>query len=209
MPARMSSVLRIGLQHRAGRGQHVGAQRLAGLPGRFAADAGGARGPGAAAIGRIVGVAGDDAHALDRHAEGGRHALRQHRFGALALFGHAGMHEHGAGGVEPKRGAVLRGNARAADAIERRRRIGHFDEGREADAAIDAARAQLRLLGAELFVIHHRQNLVERGVVRELLELDAGGASSGIGIVGNQIAPPQLGRGPCRSWRPRDRPGPR
>ena len=91
---------RVGLQHRAGRGQHVGAQRLAGLPGRFAADAGGARGPGAAAIGRVVGIAGDDAHALDRHAERGGDTLRQHRFGALALFGNAGMHEHGAGRIE-------------------------------------------------------------------------------------------------------------
>ena len=72
-PLRMSSASRLRLQDRAGDREHVGAQRLAGLPARLAADAGRARRPGAAAVGRVVGVAGDDAHALDRHAERGRH----------------------------------------------------------------------------------------------------------------------------------------
>ena len=57
----VADVERLGLrlQDRAGDREHVHAQRLAGLPRRFAADAGRARGPGAAAIGRVVGVAGD------------------------------------------------------------------------------------------------------------------------------------------------------
>src|SRR5262249_57471144 len=57
------------LQDRRGAGEHVGPRRLAGLPGGSPADAGSAGGPGAAAIGRMVGVAGDDAHPFDRHAE--------------------------------------------------------------------------------------------------------------------------------------------
>src|SRR6266851_1736992 len=51
-------VVRRRLQDAGRAGEHVGAQRLAGLPGGFAADAGGARRPGAAAVGRVVGVAG-------------------------------------------------------------------------------------------------------------------------------------------------------
>ncbi len=64
----------------------------------------------------------------------------------------------------------------------------------KSDAAMNAARAHVRLLGAELGVIHHRQNLVERSVVREFLELDARRAGRRIGVVGKQIAPPQLRR---------------
>ena len=72
-------------------GEHVGAQRLAGLPGGLAANAGGARGPGSAAIGRVVGIAGDNAHALQRHAERGGRDLRNDGFRALTLLGHAGL----------------------------------------------------------------------------------------------------------------------
>jgi hypothetical protein len=46
-----------------------------------------------------------------------------HGFGALALFGHAGVAEDGAGAVEPHRGAVLRRDARSADSIKRRARL--------------------------------------------------------------------------------------
>ena len=51
-----------------------------------------------------------------------------------------------------------------------------------------------RLLGAQFGVIHHRQDLVERGVVRQLLEFQPGGAGGRIFVVGKQIAPAQLGR---------------
>ena len=50
--------------------------------------------------------------------------------------------------------------------------------------------AQPRLLGAQLGVIHHLENLVERGVMRQALEFQPGGAGRRIGIVGKQIAPP-------------------
>src|SRR6185503_19596204 len=155
----------------AGDRQHVLAQRLAGLPGRFAADAGRARRPGAAAVGRVVGVAHDDAHAIHRHAEARRDALRDHRFRALALLADAGVAEDRAGGVEPHRRAILRRDARAADAVERRARVGYLDEARKADAAVDALLAELRLLGAEPGVVHHRVEMRHRLVVRQRLEL--------------------------------------
>ena len=149
MPLRMSSASGLACRIAAGDGEHVAAQRLAGLPGRFAADAGRARGPGAAAIGRVVGVAGDHAHLVDGDAERGGDALRDHGFGALALLGDAGRHDDRALRVELHGGAVLRGDAGAADAVEGGGRIGHLDEAGKADAAIDALLAQLLLLGAQ------------------------------------------------------------
>ena len=120
--------------------------------------------------------------------------MGEHRLGALALLGDAGMAEHGAGGVEPHGGAVLRRDAGAADAVERGGRIGDLDEARKADAAIDAARAQPLLLGAQAGVVHHRIEIGERLVVRELLELDARRAGRRIGVVGNEVAAAQLQR---------------
>src|SRR3989442_859242 len=104
-----------------GPGSPFGGAGLAGLHARLAADAGRARGPGAAAIGRVVGVAGDDAHALDRYAERGGRDLGNDRFGALALLGDPGLADDRALGVEPDADAVLGGNFRAADAVERGR----------------------------------------------------------------------------------------
>ena len=176
MPLRMSSVSGLACRIEPATASTFCAQRLAGLPGGFAADAGRARGPGAAAVGRVVGVADDDAHALDRHAERRRDALRDHGFGALALLGDAGVAEDRAGRVEPHGGAVLRRDAGAADAVERGARIGHLDERREADAAIDALLAQALLLGAQPGVVHHRVEMRQRRVMRQLLELDAGRA---------------------------------
>ena len=124
----------------------------------------------------------------------GRDALRDHGLGALALLGDAGVAEDRAGGVEPHGRAVLRRDARAADAVERRRRIGHLDEGRKADAAIDALLAQLLLLGAQPGVVHHRVEMRQRLVVRQRLELDAGRALRGIGVVGDEIAPADFQR---------------
>ena len=60
----------------------------------LAADAGAARGPGAAAIGRVVGIAEDDADALHRDAEHAADDLRGERFRALPLFGDAGLADH-------------------------------------------------------------------------------------------------------------------
>ena len=190
----MSSVSGLACRMRARDRQHVAAQRLAGLPGGFAADAGGARGPGAAAIGRVVGVAHDDAHALDRHAEAGGDALRDHGLGALALLGDAGVAEDRAGGVEPHGRAVLRRDARAADAVEGRARVGHLDEARKADAAIDALLAQPRLLGAQPGVVHHRVEMRQRRMMRQRLELDAGRPLRGMRVVGNEIAPADFQR---------------
>ena len=74
--------------------------------------------------------------------------MRQHCFGTLPLLGDPRMNKNRAGRIESHGGAVLRGDSRAADAVKRRRRIGHFDEGRKADAAMHAVFAQPRLLGA-------------------------------------------------------------
>ena len=120
--------------------------------------------------------------------------LRDHRFGALALLADAAVHADIALRVELHGGAVLRGDARAADAVEGGRRVGHLDEGSEADAAVDALRAQLLLLGAQAGVVHHGVEMGERLVMRELLELQAGRRLRRIGVVGEQIAPAQFER---------------
>jgi hypothetical protein len=67
--------------------------------------------------------------------------LRDHRLGALPLLGHAGRAENRAGRIEPDSRAVLRRDARAADPVERGGRVGHFNERRETDAAMNAALA--------------------------------------------------------------------
>ena len=55
---------------------------------------------------------------------------------------------------------------------------------------MDAALAQARLLGAQRGVVHHLENLVERSVMRQAFEFQAGGADGRIGVVGKEIAPP-------------------
>ena len=120
--------------------------------------------------------------------------MRHHGFGALALFGDAGMHDDRALRVELHGGAVLRRDVRAADAVEGGRWIGHLDEARKADAAIDAFCAQLLLLGAQAGVIHHRIEMGERFVVRQLLEFEARGRLCRIGVVGDEIAAAHLER---------------
>ena len=124
----------------------------------------------------------------------GGDALRDHRLGALALLGYAGVAEDRAGGVEPHGGAVLRRDLRAADAVERRARIGHLDEARKADAAVDAFLAQRLLLGAQPRVVHHRVEMRQRRMMRQRLELDAGRALRGMRVVGDEIAPPDFQR---------------
>ncbi len=104
------------------------------------------------------------------------------------------MNGEGALRIELHGGAVLRRDARAADAVERRRRIGHLDERRKADAAIDAFFAQRLLLGAQAGIVHHRIEMRERLVVRQFLEFQAGGRGARIGVIGDQIAPADFQR---------------
>ena len=122
---------------------------LAGLQRRLAADAGAARGPGAAAVRRVVGVAGDDAHALDRHAE--RSATICAVIASAPWPCSVTLDWQMTAPVASSRtvDAVLRGDARAADAVEGGARIGDLDEAGDADAAMDAALAQARLLAAQ------------------------------------------------------------
>src|SRR5205085_10654757 len=91
-------------------------------------------------------------------------------------------------------GAVLRRDLRTADAVECRRWVGHLDERRKADAAMDVLLAQPRLFGAQAGVIHQRVEMRERLVMREFLELDAGWPRGRISVVGDKVPPPDLQR---------------
>ncbi len=64
----------------------------------------------------------------------------------------------------------------------------------KADAAVDALAAQPFLLRAQARVVDHLDQLVERGDVREPLELHAGGRGARVGAVGHQIAAAELHR---------------
>ena len=128
----------------------AGAQR------RFAADGRAARGPGAAAIGRNRAVAaGITLTRSTRYAERVGDDLRNARQRALTLVGEAGDATHRAGRLEPQRAAVLGRDRRAGRAVIGRAIGGRLAERRDADAAIDAALAQLALLLAQRVVIHH------------------------------------------------------
>jgi hypothetical protein len=81
--------LRLRLQHGAGDLEDLLLEGDGRLQRRLAADAGAAAGPGAAAIGRRLGVAGDDLHLGDRHADAMGDDLREDGLRALALFGDA------------------------------------------------------------------------------------------------------------------------
>ena len=158
---------RRGLQDRGRDIQNVLAQDFRRLKRCLAADPGAARCPGAAAIGRVVGIAEDDADALHRDAEHAADDLRGERFRALPLLGDAGLADHRTGGVEPHRDAILRGDPGAADAVKCRTWIGDLDETGNADAAMDVFLAQRRLLGAQRVIVHHRHQLVHRRMMRQ------------------------------------------
>ena len=160
-------------QDRRGHQQDVLAQRLAGLQHRFAADAGAARGPGAAAIRRDIGVAGDDADLVHRHADRVGGDLRKDCFIALALLADADQHSDAAGRLEAGGRAVLCCNACTADAVESCTRIGQLDQCGEADAAIDTAQTQRGLFGQQRGVVDQRFDLVQALLVRELFQPDA------------------------------------
>src|SRR6516164_5100791 len=136
------------LQQRAGKKKYLGAQLVRGLKYRLAADRGRARGIGTAAIGRRIGVPGDHAHLLDRHAEHAGRDLAHDGVHALALLGDADRADDAAARLELDGAGVLRGNRGTPHAIIAfgawRRSL---DEGRDPDAAMDALLAQSRLLG--------------------------------------------------------------
>src|SRR4249919_3633455 len=111
------------LEDRGGHSEDIAAQRFAGLPSGFAANPGRARGPGPAAIGCVVSVAGNYPDFFQRYAERGRDALRDNGFGALPLLGDARVHNDRTLGVELYGRAIHRRDAGAADAVERSRRI--------------------------------------------------------------------------------------
>jgi len=80
--------------------------------------------------------------------------------------------------------AILRAGVIGANGVEsdiapldrvhkRGRRIGDLDHRRETDPPIDFFLPQLGLFFPELFVLHEMQKLVERLMMRELLELQA------------------------------------
>ena len=155
----------LALQDRLGGGEDVFAQHEPGLQHRLAADAGAARGPGAAAVGRGVGVTGDHAHAVDADTDRIGRDLREDGLGALALLAHAGHHRDHAAGLEPDRGAILRGDARAAHAIEGGAGVGQLDQRGDADAAVHALGTQRGLLGAQRVVVAQRARLAQAGLV--------------------------------------------
>ena len=135
-----------------------------------------------------------DAHLLDRHAHALGHDLADDGFRALALLGDAGRRHHRAVGIDAHGAAVLRRDARAADAVHEGAGVGELDEARKADAAMDALGAQPLLLGAQGRVVDHVQQLVERGLVRQALELHAGGRRARVGAVLHQVAAAELDR---------------
>src|SRR5262249_52959156 len=144
--------------------------RAARLEGGLPADAGPARGPRAAAVGRDQGIAGEDAHVLHRHPDGARDHLRDHGVRALPLLRHPGEAGGLARWLELDGAAVLRRDARAAHPVEGGTGRGQLDEGAEAEAAVDAPGAQSVALRAQAAVVGDPQELVERLLVREALE---------------------------------------
>jgi hypothetical protein len=168
-----AQALRVTLQDGCSGGQDVVAQHLPGLQHGFTANARAPAGPGAAAIGRGVGVARDDADTGDVHAHGVGRNLGEYGFGALALFAHAAHHRDGAAGFQPQRGAVLAGDPCATHAIESRTRVRQFDQGRHADAAVDAAFAQGRLFGTQRVVVAQPPSFTQADFMRQHFQLDA------------------------------------
>ena len=153
--------IRRALQHRGGDRQDALLQRKARLKRGLAADARPARGPGSPAIGGRLGVARHHLHPRDRHADGLGDDLRQHRLGPLPLLGDARHGNDAAVGIHAHGAAVLRRDARTADAVHERARIGQLDEAGDADAAMDALLSQRCLLGPQAVIVHQFQKLGE------------------------------------------------
>jgi len=168
-------------------------QREPRLQHRFPADSCRARGPGAAAIGDFVRVAGEHLHAAHLDAERGRGDLRHDGLRSLSLLGDAGRGDDGPARVQLDGAAVLRGDARTAHAVEHRARVGDFDEGREPDAAVDSLFSEIGLFIAQLFVFHQREELFQALLMRQRLEAHPRRRLAGIGVVGDKVPPPHLG----------------
>src|SRR5262249_9304206 len=133
-------------------------------------------------------IAGDHAHLRNGDTDSLRHDLAHDGLGPVALVGAArGCHD-GAVGVNAHATAVLRGDARTADAIHERAWVGQLDEARQTDAAVDTLPAQSLLLIAQRRVVHHAEQLGEGCLVAEALKLHAGGRGTRIAAVFHQIA---------------------
>ena len=100
-------VLRVRLQQHAGHRADLAGQRARRQQGGAAADRHAAAGPGAAAVRRHRGVAGEHGDRVHGQRQLVADDLRQRRRRALALVGHAHQRGDGAGGLQPQRGAVL------------------------------------------------------------------------------------------------------
>jgi hypothetical protein len=167
-------ILRLALEHGRGHPENVGAEGLARLEGRLAPDAGAARGPGPAPIGRDHGVPCQHADVFHGNSDGARHHLGDHGVRALPLLRHARHASELARRLELDGAAVLRGDARATHAVEGGPGRGQLDEGAEAEAAIDPLGAEPVALGTERPIVRELQQLVERFLVGEPLEEVAG-----------------------------------
>ena len=161
---------------------------------RLSADPRAAAGPGAAAIGRAFRVTRYHPHAGQRHRQFVRDDLGDDGLGPLALLRHADAGGDSAARVQPDGAAVLGGDRRAADAVERRAGVAEFHEAGQADAAQHASAARLRLLPPQGVVIHQRQQLLERRTQRQPLEPQAGRRGVRVGVVGQQVAAAQFRR---------------
>src|SRR6185436_9362428 len=115
--------------------------------------------------------------------------------GALALLGDADCADDAAVGLELDDAGVLQRDRRAAGAVVALGSgRGALDEAGDADAAVDALAAQAYLLLAQLGVVHALDQDIEAALVRQVFELDAAGGDGRIGVVGHDVAAPDLDR---------------
>ena len=185
----------LGLQQHAGEFQDFLAQVACCLIHGLAADGGGARGVGAAAERRGVGVTREHPHTVDGNAQRSGSDLAHNGVDALALIGDADRADDSTVRLQPDDARILQGDRRAAGAIVAERAGGcALDEGCDADAAVDALLTQALLLLAQAGVVHAIYERVEAALVREILELDAAGAGCRVAVVGHDVAPTYLDR---------------
>ena len=136
-PSSISTSAGRGLEQRGGGAGELLAHLTGGVHDRAARGHGAAAGVGAGAEGDGRRVAADHGHPLEGHAEGVGGDLGEARLVALARVDGAGGHDDAAAGVELHGGALV-----GADG-------GPLDVAGEADAAVDAALPQRRLLPPE------------------------------------------------------------